>query len=158
MTATRSTASIVVMAALAVGAVTAGAVAVAESDATSSQAGNTRKPVLIETALSFSEDAPPSGTIRRLFIGQRSLCTGARFADELRRGAVIKRINCGGRGDLTIRFTPRPDGPRVRNQSSSWTLIGATGSFRRLTGGGTMFVRFAQAAPTAREVFTGTVR
>ncbi len=155
MTATRSTGLIVVMAALAVGAVTAGAVAIAEPGATSSQADNTPKPVLIETALSVSEGAPPTGTVRRLFIGQRSLCTRARFEDEARGGAVIKRIDCGRRGDLTIRFMPRPN---ARNQSSSWTLIEATGSFRRLRGGGTMFVRFEQDAPRARETFTGTLR
>lgn len=155
MNVTRSSSSIAVMAALAVGAATAGAVTIAEPDATSSQSGDTPKPVLIETTITFSEGAPPRGTVRRLFIGQRSLCTRARFEDEARGEAVIKRIDCGRRGDLTIRFHPRPDG---RNQSSSWTLIDATRSFRRLKGGGTMFVRGEQDAPRAREIFTGTLR
>ena len=158
MNVTRSSSSIAVMAALAVGAATAGAVTIARPDATSGQAGDTRKPVLIETAITFPEDGPAGGTVRRLFIGQRSLCTRARFEDEARGDAVIKRIDCGRRGDLTIRFTPGPHGPRVRNQSSSWRLIEATGSFRRLTGGGTMFVRGEQDAPRGREIFTGTRR
>jgi hypothetical protein len=155
MNVTRSSSSIAVMAALAVGAATAGAVTIARPDATSSQAGDTRKPVLIETAITFPENAPAKGTIRRLFIGQRSPCTRARFEDEGTSAGIIKRIDCGRRGDLTIRFHPRPN---ARNQSSSWTLIAATGSFRGLKGGGTMFVRAEQDAPRGREIFTGTLR
>lgn len=155
MNVTRSSGPIAVTAALAVGAATAGAVAIAKPDATSGQAGATPKPVLIETAITFPENAPPRGTVRRLFIGQRSPCTRARFEDEGRGSAVIKRIDCGRNGDLTIRFHPSPD---ARNQSSSWTLIAATGSFRRLKGGGTMFVRTEQRAPRGREIFTGTLR
>lgn len=155
MNVTRSRGSVAVMAALTVGAATAGAVAIAKPDATSGQAGGTPKPVLIETAITFSENAPPKGTIRRLFIGQRSRCTRARFEDEGTSAGVIKRIECGRSGDLTIRFLPRPN---ARNQSSSWTLIAATGSFRRLKGGGTMFVRFERRAPRGREIFTGTLR
>ena len=159
MTVKASTGLVAVVAALAVGTVMAGAVA-AEPDATASQAGDTPKPVLIETTVTFSESAPPRGKIRRLFIGQRSPCRGARFEDEVRGEppeppTVIKRIDCGRRGQLTIRFRPRPAG---RNQSSSWTLIEATRSFRTLKGGGTMFVRFEQDAPRGREIFTGTLR
>jgi hypothetical protein len=158
MKVTRSSGPTAVMAALAVGAATAGAVAIAKPDATSGQTGDTPKPVLIETAITFSASAPNRGTVQRLFIGQRSRCTRARFEDEARGPAVIKRIDCGRSGDLTIRFTPGPNGPRVRNQSSSWTLIEATGSFRGLKGGGTMFVRVEQSAPRGREIFTGTLR
>jgi hypothetical protein len=154
MKATRSGGPIAVMAAVAVGAATAGAVAIAKPDASSGQAGDTRKPVLIETAITFAP-APPKGTVRHLFIGQRSPCTRARFEDEGRPAGIIKRINCGRRGELTIRFDPRPN---ARNQSSSWTLIAATGSFRGLKGGGTMFVRAEQRAPRGREIFTGTLR
>jgi hypothetical protein len=155
MNVTRSSGPIAGIAALAVGAATAGAVAIAKPDATSGQAGGTPKPVLIETAITFRENAPPRGTIRRLFIGQRSPCTRARFEDEGRPAGIIKRIDCGRSGDLTIRFAPRPN---ARNQSSSWTLIAATGSFRGLKGGGSMFVRVEQRAPRGREVFTGTLR
>jgi hypothetical protein len=155
MTANVSKGFVAVVAALAVGAAMAGAFAIAESGATSSQTGDPPKPVLIDTILTLSENAPPSGTIRRLFIGQRALCTRARFEDEARGEAIIKRIDCGRRGELTIRFHPRPEG---LNQSSSWTLIKATRSFRTLHGGGTMFVRFEQGAPRAREIFTGTLR
>ena len=154
MTVKVSTGLVAVVAALAVGTVMAGAVA-AEPDATASQAGDTPKPVLIETTVTFPERPPARGKIRRLFIGQRSLCTGARFEDEATEEAIIKRIDCGRRGQLIIRFRPRPD---ARNQSSSWTLIEATRSFRTLKGGGTMFVRFEQDAPRGREIFTGTLR
>ncbi len=155
MKVTRSGGPIAAMAAVAVGAATAGAVAIATPDAASGQAGSTPKPVLIETAITFSEIAPPRGTIRRLFIGQRSPCARGRFEDEGRPAGVIKRIDCGRSGNLTIRFNPRPN---ARNQSSSWTLIAATGSFRGLKGGGTMFVRIEQRAPRGREIFTGTLR
>lgn len=156
MTQKASTGLVAVMGALGVGAVMAGAVA-AEPDATASKAGDTPKPVLIDTTVTFSEGAPPSGGIRRLFIGQRSVCRGARFEDEVRGDppTVIKRIECGRHGQLTIRYRPRPAG---RNQSSSWTLLDATRSFRMLRGGGTMFVRFEQDAPRGREIFTGTLR
>lgn len=155
MKATRSGGPIAGMAALAIGAATAGAVAIAKPDATSGQAGDTPKPVLIETAITFPKNAPPRGTIRRLFIGQRTPCTRARFEDEGRPTGILKRIDCGRSGDLTIRFDPHPN---ARNQSSSWTLIAATGSFRGLKGGGTMFVRSEQRAPRGREIFTGTLR
>ncbi len=155
MTVKAATGFVAVVAALGVGTVLADAVAIAEPEATAGQAGDTPKPVLIDTALTFSENAPPSGKIRRLFIGQRSLCTGARFEDEFRAGAIFKRIDCGRRGQLTIRFRPLPDG---RNQSSSWTLVEATRSFRTLKGGGTMFVRHGQDTPRSREIFTGTLR
>lgn len=158
MNVTRSSGPIAIMAALAVGAATATAVAIAKADATPGPAGETPKPVLIDTAITFSRDAPPKGTVRRLFIGQRSPCTRARFEDRGMGPAVIKRIDCGRSGVLTMRFTPRPHGPRVRNQSASWTLIEATGSFTGLKGGGTMFVRSEQDAPRAREIFTGTLR
>jgi hypothetical protein len=141
--------------ALAVATATAGAGAIANPDATSAQSGDTPKPVLIETAITFPEGTPPRGTVQRLFIGQRSRCARAHFEDEGRASAVIKRIDCGHSGAVTIRFHPRPDG---RNQSSSWTLIEATGSFRGLKGGGTMFVRAEQHAPRGQEIFTGTLR
>lgn len=155
MNVTRSSGSIAAIAALTVSAATAGAIAIAKPNATSAQAGNTPKPVLIETAITFPEDAPPRGTVQRLFIGQRARCARARFQDEGKASGVIKRIDCGRSGNLTIRFTPRPAG---RNQSSSWTLIGASSSFTGLKGGGTMFVRSEQRAPRAREIFTGTLR
>jgi hypothetical protein len=155
MNVTRSSGSIAVMAALTVGAATAGAVTIAKPAATSGPAGHAPKPVLIETAITFPEGAPPRGTVQRLFIGQRSPCARARFKDEGRPARIVKRIDCGRSGDLTIRFDPRPS---ARNQSSSWTLIAATGSFRGLKGGGTMFVRSEQRAPRGREIFTGTLR
>ena len=157
MSLSRSSAPIAVMAALAVGVATAGAVTIAKPNTTSSQAGVTPKPVLIETVVTFPESGPARGTVQRLFIGQRALCRRAPFEDRGSGPFVIKRIDCGRSGDLTIRFRPAPHGPGVRHQSSSWTLIEATGSFRRLAGGGTVFVR-STGERTAREIFTGTLR
>jgi hypothetical protein len=143
---------------VAVGAAAVGAVAMANPDAAPSQADRARKPVLIETAITFSPPRP-AGRIERLFIGERSPCRRARFTDEGRPTTIIKRIDCGRSGNLTLRFNPRSaGGPRTLNASGSWRLIGGTGSFRGLEGGGTMFVRGERDAPRGREVFTGTLR
>jgi hypothetical protein len=147
---------------VAVGAAAVGTVAIAKPGATRSQADDAPKPVLIETALTVSESGPPVGRITRLFIGERSLCRRAAFEDEVTETSsgptVTKRIDCGRRGDLAIRFKPRPVAERVLNQSASWSLIEATGSFRGLEGRGTMFVRLERREPSGREVFTGTLR
>ena len=143
---------------VAMGAAAVGTVAIAKPAATPSQADDAIKPVLIETRITFPENPPARGTITRLFIGQRELCRGARFEDEGTSRGVTKRIDCGSRGRLVIRFDPGPNGENVRNQSSSWRLIGATRSFRGLRGGGTMFARFEARAPRGRETFTGTLR
>jgi hypothetical protein len=158
MNARRASAPIAMMAALAVGATTAATVTNAKPIATAGQAGATAKPVLIETSIRFSENAPARGTIRRLFIGQRAYCTRARFEDGGSGQAVVKRIDCGRSGTLAIRFTPGPNAENVINQSGRWTLIGATGSFAGLKGGGTMFARFQPHGPMGNETFTGTLR
>jgi hypothetical protein len=142
---------------VAVGAAAVGTVAIAKPDAAPSQADRALKPVLIETAITFSENAPAAGRIERLFIGERSPCRRARFTDEARHTTIIKRIDCGRSGNLTLRFGPRPNRP-TRNKSGSWRLIEGTGSFRGLEGGGTMFARGERRAPRGREVFTGTLR
>jgi hypothetical protein len=77
-------------------------------------------------------------------------------------GRVLGKLTRGPAGNpsdtLTIQFTPRPNGPDVRNQSASWTLIDATGTFVGLTGGGTMFARGTPGTPRGHEIFTGTLR
>jgi hypothetical protein len=142
---------------VAVGAAAFGTVAMAKPDAAPSQADRAQRPVLIETAITFPENAPAAGRIERLFIGDRSRCRRAGFTDEPRQTAIIKRIDCGRSGNLTLRFRPGPNRP-TRNKSGSWRLIEATGSFRGLEGGGTMFFRSESRAPRGREVFTGTLR
>jgi hypothetical protein len=98
-------------------------------------------------------DARRRGTVQRAFIGQRSVCTHARFEDA-GGPSVVKKIRCAGSDGLTIQFTPRPAG---LNQSASWTLIDATGTFAGLTGGGTMFFRGTPGTRTGHEIFTGTL-
>lgn len=141
---------------VAVGAAGVATVAIAKPDAVPSQ-GDRARPVLIETAITFPENAPAEGRIERLFIGDRSRCRRARFTDEPRHTSIIKRIDCGRSGSLTLRFRPGPD-RRTRNKSGGWRLIEGTGSFSGLEGGGAMFARFESRAPRGREVFTGTLR
>jgi hypothetical protein len=129
----------------------------AKPDAAPSQADRAQRPVLIETAITFPENAPAAGRIERLFIGDRSRCRRARFTDEPRHATIIKRIDCGRSGNLTLRFGPGPNQP-TRNKSGYWRLIEATGSFRGLEGGGTMFFQGERRAPRGREIFTGTLR
>jgi hypothetical protein len=83
---------------VAVGAAAVGTVAIAKPDAAPSQADRALKPVLIETAITFSENAPAAGRIERLFIGERSPCRRARFTDEARHTTSSSVSTAGAAG------------------------------------------------------------
>jgi hypothetical protein len=128
-------------------------------DATSTQAAEGGKPILIKTRV----DIPTGKVLGGSSIGDSPFCPGGTFRDRHGSedpsvppfGLVDRTFRCRG-GSLRIGFTP--GAPHGRTQTGPWKIVSGTGAFEGLRGDGRMKTKYEPGSnTTGRETFTGTV-
>jgi hypothetical protein len=87
-------------------------------------------------------------------IGESAFCRGGRTSGGSDGPTITTTFRCRG-GTLKVQYAPTQ--PSLV-QSAVWEVVGGTGRFEGLRGGGSMVARFESDDPdTGREIFTGTL-
>jgi hypothetical protein len=87
-------------------------------------------------------------------IGESAFCRGGRTSGGSDGPTITTTFRCRG-GTLKVQYAPTQ--PSLV-QSAVWEVVGGTGRFEGLRGGGSMVARFESDDPdTGWEIFTGTL-
>jgi hypothetical protein len=87
-------------------------------------------------------------------IGESAFCRGGKTSGGSDGPTITTTFRCRG-GTLKVQYAPTQ--PSLV-QSAVWEVVGGTGRFEGLRGGGSMVARFESDDPdTGREIFTGTL-
>jgi hypothetical protein len=134
-----------------------GATATAPAPATVTEAAaptvTSGDPILIETRVTNAR-GHTSDVLDSSLIGEKAFCRGGTTRGSSSGPVITTRFKCGD-GTLEIQFAPT----QVSwSQGAPWTIVGGTGSFKGLNGGGSMVAVFRDKDPdVGREIFTGLV-
>jgi hypothetical protein len=87
-------------------------------------------------------------------IGESAFCRGGKTSGGSEGPTITTTFRCPG-GTLNVQYAPTQ--PSLV-QGAVWEVVGGTGRFEGLRGGGSMVARFESDDPdTGREIFTGTL-
>jgi hypothetical protein len=110
-------------------------------------------PVLIETRVTNAK-RHTGEVLRASVVGERPFCPGGKTSGGSDGPTITTTFRCKA-GTLKVQYAPTQ--PSLV-QGSAWEVIGATGSFKGMRGGGSMVAVFTSDDPdTGREIFTGTL-
>lgn len=128
-----------------------------ESEAAADAAGATEE-IVIQTEITFPRGGAPEGeVVDGSVIGDSPFCSGGTFSDSEGDASwlVEKAIECD---DGTLRIGFSPGKPVDQTQAGPWKVLGGTGAYEGLEGGGRMEMKGEPGDPLhGRETFTGTV-
>jgi hypothetical protein len=87
-------------------------------------------------------------------VGESAFCRGGKTSGGSDGPAITTTFRCRG-GTLKVRYAPTQ---RSLVQGSAWEVVGGTGRFEGLRGGGSMVAKFKSDDPdSGQEIFTGTL-
>jgi len=118
----------------------------------------TKGTVTITTHIDF-RSRPYKGTFEMTQGADVLGCSQGSFVDTPTTTAIHKELTCeaGGRsGTFTAEFTPQ-DIPGPGDKNGPWSIVGGTGDFSGLSGGGDFWVVYDEGEPSGVETLTGVI-
>jgi hypothetical protein len=123
-------------------------VAAVEQDTTA-----TGDAILIETRI-IDAKAHMGEVLSGSLIGESAFCPGGKSSGGSEGAVITATFRCSD-GSLKVSYSPIQ---HSLVQGADWEVVGGTGSYEGLRGGGSMVARFGSKDPNVgRETFTGTV-